>query len=82
MILTVLLYLQEQNCSHKTWYICIEIVSNGCSRISFKDTHKEKPSSNETPALLESMNIDICVVRTSNQLLIPGPYTETKFSKK
>ena len=60
----------------------IKIVSNSCSRISFKDTHRKKAPSNKTPALLESMNIGIWVVGTSNQLLITGPYTETKFSKK
>ena len=48
----------------------------------FKDTHKEKTSSNETPALTESMKMDIWVVRTLNQLFIRGSQTETKFSKK
>ena len=34
--LTVLVYMQEQqNCSQKTWHICIAIVSNGSSKISF-----------------------------------------------
>ena len=43
LLLTVLVYMQEQQkCSHKAWHIHIEIVSNGCSRISFKDTHREK----------------------------------------
>ena len=42
---------QQQNCSHKTWHIPSETVSNGCSRISFKDTHREKAPSNKTPAL-------------------------------
>ena len=60
LFLAVLLFMQEiQNCSHKTWHIRIDIVSNGCSRISFKDTHREKAPSNKTPAISESLNIDI-----------------------
>ena len=79
---TVLVYVQEQqNCFHKTWYIYIEIVSNGCSR-RFKDTHREKALSSKTRALSESMNMDIWVVGTSNQLFIVCSYTETKCSKK
>ena len=73
---------EEQNCSHNTWHIRIEIVSNGCSRISFKGTYREKAPSNKTPALWESMNMDIWVVDTSNQLRKIGSYTEPKFSKK
>ena len=43
LLLAVLVYMQEQQkCPHKAWYIHIEIVSNGCSRIIFKDTHREK----------------------------------------
>ena len=38
--------------------------------VSFKDTHREKPPSNKTPALAESMNVDIWVVDTLNQLFI------------
>ena len=75
--------MQKQNCSHnKTWHIHIEIACNHCSRISFKDTHREKAPSNKASALSESMNMDIWVVGTSNQLLITGPYAETEFSKK
>ena len=37
---------------------------------------------NKSPALTKSMNMDIWVVGTSNQLLVRGSYTETKFSKK
>ena len=75
--------MQEQlNSSHKTWHIHIEIVSNGRSRIGFKDILREKAPSNKTPALWESMNMDIWIVGTSNQHLITGPCTETKFSKK
>ena len=73
---------EQQNCSHKTWHIHIETVSNSCSRINFKDTNREKAPSYKTPALLESMNMDIWVVGTSNELFIAGSSTETKFSKK
>ena len=38
-----------------------------------KDTHREKASSNKTPALTKSTNMDIGVVGTSNQLFIRGP---------
>ena len=46
-----------------------------------EDTYREKASLNKTPALSKSMNIDIWVVGTSNQLFIRGSQTETKFSK-
>ena len=62
-------------------YICIEIVSTACSR-RFKDTHREKAPWTKTPALAESINMDIWVVGTSSQLFIAGSYTETKFSEK
>ena len=43
LFLAVLVYMRvQQNCHHKTWHIQIEIVSNDCSRISFKDTHREE----------------------------------------
>ena len=48
----------------------------------FKDTHREKAPSNETPVLTKSTSMGICVVSTTSQLLIRGSYTETKFSKK
>ena len=65
------MYMQEQqNCFHKTWHTQIGIVSNGCSRISFKDTHREKAPSNKIPALSESMNMDIWVVQTVQVLSI------------
>ena len=38
----------------------------------FKDTHREKSPSNESPALTENMNIDIWLADTSNQLFIRG----------
>ena len=47
-----------------------------------KDTCREKARSNKTPALTKSMNMDIWVVSTSNQLFIRGSETETKFSNK
>ena len=47
-----------------------------------KDTHRENAPSNKTLALTKSTNIGIWVVGTSNQLLIKGYQTETKFEKK
>ena len=79
MLLAVLVYMQEQQkCSHKAWHIHIEIVSNGCSGTSFQDTHREKAPLNKTPALLESMNMNIWVVGISNQLSITGSYSILK----
>ena len=37
-----------------------------------KDTQWEKAPSNKAPALTESMNMDIWVAHTSNQLFIKG----------
>ena len=52
LFLVILVYMQEeQNCSQEAWHIHLQIVSNGCSRIRFKDTHKEKAPPNKTPAL-------------------------------
>ena len=49
---------------------------------SVQDTHRKKTLSNETPVLTKSMNTDIWVVGTSNQLfVIRGSSTETKLSK-
>ena len=36
----------------------------------FKDTHREKAPSNNTPTLSKSKNVDIWVVGTSNQPFI------------
>ena len=47
-----------------------------------KDTHREKTPSNKTSALAKSMNMDIWVAGTSNQLFIAGSYTKAKFQKK
>ena len=43
--------------------------------VKVKDTYKEEAPSNKTPALTKSINMDIWVVGTPNQL------TETKLSK-
>ena len=47
-----------------------------------KDTNREKAPSNETQALTGSMNMDILVVGTLNQLFVRGSYTEVKLWKK
>ena len=39
---------------------------------NIKDTHREKAPSNKTPALTKSMNTDIWVVGTLNQLFRRG----------
>ena len=41
-------------------------------RNNFKDTHVEKVFLNKPPAFAESMNMDIWVVGTLNQLFIRG----------
>ena len=38
----------------------------------FKDTHRKQAPRNKTPTLTKSMNMDIWVVGTSNQLFIQG----------
>ena len=38
-----------------------------------KDTHWEKTPSNKTPMLTKSMNMDIWIVSTSNQLFLRDP---------
>ena len=42
------------------------------TNVVINDTHKEKAPSNKTSALLKSMNMNIWVVGTSNQLFIQG----------
>ena len=69
--------------THSTQWRCSEYASdyrtkNLCK--PFKDTHREKAPSNKTGTLTKSMNMDICVVGTSNQTFIRGSWTETKFS--
>ena len=46
-----------------------------------KDTHRERSVSNKTQALTKSMNMDIWVFGTLNQLFIRGFHTRIKFSK-
>ena len=41
-----------------------------CRRFHIKDTYREKALSKKTPALIKSMNTDIWVVGTSNQLIV------------
>ena len=60
----------------------VHIIDTTHRTLSFKDTHRGKAPSNKTPAHTKSMNIDIWVVGTLNQLFIRGSDTETKFSKK
>ena len=59
--------------SFRYYYLLCEIV---------KGTNREKAPSNKTPALMESMNMDIWILGTLNQLFAKGFSTETKFSKK
>ena len=42
---------------------------------------KEKTTSNKTPAVTKSTNLEIWVVSTSNQFFIRGSYTEKKNKK-
>ena len=46
-----------------------------------KDTHREKALSSKTTAPTKSINMDIWVVGTSNQLFVTGSYTEKKIKK-
>ena len=46
--------------------------------LKVNDTHREKTSSDKTPELTKSMNMEIWVVGPSNQPVIRGSYTETK----
>ena len=41
-------------------------------RCYLKDTHREKAPSNNTPGFTKSMNMDIWVIGTSNQLFLRG----------
>ena len=52
--------------SIKPLIYCVEI------EMLAKDTHREKAPSNKTRTVSKSMNMDIWVVGTSNQLLIQG----------
>ena len=41
-----------------------------CRKFHIKDTYREETLSKKTPGLIKSMNIDIWVVGTSNQLFV------------
>ena len=49
---------------------------------TFKDTHMEKKSSSKIQGLTKSINMDILIIGTLNQLFMRGSYTQIKFSKK
>ena len=63
-------------------FVSLCLSSEAANRDVLKDTHREKAPSNKTPALTKSMNMDIWVFGTSNQLFARGSLTETKTSKK
>ena len=46
-----------------------------------KDTHRENRPSNKTQALTRSMNMDIWVIGTLNEIFKRGFSTQIKFSK-
>ena len=46
------------------------------SLIRAKDTRNENALTNKTQALTKSMNMDIWVISTLNQLIVRGSYTE------
>ena len=50
--------------------------------VFIKDTNKEKAPTGKTQVSTKSINMDIWVIGTLNQLFIRGSYTEIKFSKK
>ena len=63
--------------------VCLEAILKSLGqRYSFKDTHREKAPSNQTPASSKCTNIGIWVVDTSNQLFIKGSEIDAKFSTK
>ena len=47
-----------------------------------KDIHRENAPTNESHAFTKSVNMDILVARTLNEIFITGSFTEIKFSKK
>ena len=49
---------------------------------TFKDTHREKESSNKIQGLTKSINMGIWIISTLNQLFMRDSYTQIKFSKK
>ena len=50
--------------------ICKYWISVNKDTMSLKNIHREKTHSNKTPTLFKSMNMDIWVVSTSNQLFV------------
>ena len=50
--------------------------------IILKEMHRENTLSINTQALTKSMNMEIWVVFTSNELFIKGSYSQIKFSNK
>ena len=51
-------------------------------RSQLKDTPRTNTPSNKFQALTKSINMDIWIIDTLNQLFIRGSYTQIKFSKK
>ena len=49
-----------------------EKMSNKYCKRCFKNTHRENAPSNKTPALTNSMNMDIWIVGISNQHFVRG----------
>ena len=49
-------------------FVAVNTVS--ATRITIKNTYREKTPSNKTPTLSRSMNMDFWVVGTSNKLII------------
>ena len=52
------------------------------SRKVFEDTHRENTHSKKTRGLLKSINMDIWVIGTLNQLFIRGYYNQINLFKK
>ena len=46
-----------------------------------KDTYRENAPSNKAKVFMKSMNMDIWVVSTLNQLFMKGPYDKINFEK-
>ena len=74
--------MKDQQSIQQTRAIVDLKVSISCVYVSisgnFNDTHREKAPSNKTPALTKSMNMEIWVVGTSNQLFIRSSYAKKK----
>ena len=79
--LTSMLLLKESMSTNEAPFITKSYIKHH-EEIQVKDTDRENAPSNKTSALTESMNMDIWVVGTTNQLFKRGSYAEIKFSKK